>query len=36
MNVLAMHPDDILAIAVVVLAWVVLRRLARRRGGRKD
>ena len=34
MTILAMHPEDILAIGGVILGWVVLRRLggaARRR-----
>lgn len=31
MTVLAFHPNDILAIAGVVLVWVVLHRLRRRR-----
>ena len=29
--VLAMHPEDIVAIAAVLLVWVALRRLAGRR-----
>jgi hypothetical protein len=32
MIVLAFHPDDLLAIAAVVLVWVALRRLRQRRG----
>jgi hypothetical protein len=31
MTVLALHPEDILAIAGVILVWVALRRLGRRR-----
>lgn len=34
MTVLALHPDDILAIAGVILVWVALRRLSGR-GRRK-
>ena len=36
MTVLAMHPADILPIAVVILIWVALHRLRRRGGRRKD
>ena len=31
MIVLALHAEDIVAIAAVILVWVGLRRLARRR-----
>jgi hypothetical protein len=36
MATLAMHPADVLPIAGVILMWVALHRLRRRRAKRKD
>jgi hypothetical protein len=36
MTVLALHPEDILAIAGVILVWVALRRLAGRGRSRRS
>ena len=36
MTILAMHPADVLPIAGVILVWVALHGLRRRRDRRKD